>query len=87
MPKAAPLEQHWWLVLPGDSAALCCGWEPGVGQGSVVGPDHTCRAQDGGASETLFSLAQEDRDVCLFSVLSFTWRLFCLSSVSGDKMT
>lgn len=41
----------------------------------------------GGASETLFALAQEDRCVCLFSVLSFTWRLFCLSGVSGDKMT
>lgn len=58
-----------------------------MGQDSVPGPDHTCGAQDGGASETLFDLAQEDRCVCLFSVLSFTWRLFCLSGVSGDKMT
>lgn len=53
----------------------------------MAGPDHTCRAWDGGASETLFSLAHEDSDVCLFSMLSLTQRLFCLSNISGDKMT
>lgn len=53
----------------------------------MAGLDHTCRDWDGGVSETLFSLAWEDSDVCLFSMLSLAQRLFCLSSVSGDKMT
>lgn len=80
------MEQHWWLVLPGDSAVLCCGWEPGVGQGSCLGL--TTHVELGmGERATLFALAQEDRDVCLFSVLSLARPLFCLSSVSGDKMT
>lgn len=55
-------------------------------QGCVAGPDHTRRSQDGN-NETLFSLDREESSACLFSVLSLAQRLFCLSSVSGDKMT
>lgn len=59
----------WWLVVSGDSAVLCCGWEPGLGQGSVPGRGHTCGAQAGGASEMLFALAQEDRCVFVFCAI------------------
>lgn len=74
-------------AAPGAMLLLTRGGSPTQRQGSVAGLDHTCRARGGGASETLFSLAQEDSDVCLFSMLSLAQHLFCLSSISGDKMT
>lgn len=78
-----------WMpdAAPGAVLHLALGGNPTQRQGSVAGLDHTCRARAGGVSETLFSLAQEDSDMCLFSMLSLTQRLFCLSSISGDKMT
>lgn len=52
----------------------------------MAGPDHTHQSQDGN-NETLFSLDREESGACLFSVLSLAQRLFCLLSVSGDRMT